>query len=139
MKHKLLAVAVASLFSLPAFADGETGMGPNDILPGVSRFEVSSAKSRDQVRAELIAWQRSGDYFIAQTGLKAYQMWPSFYPQPAPVVAGKTRDEVIAEVVEAQRTGDFVVDGELGLKANQQFPNVYRQPALASGAQKRRM
>jgi hypothetical protein len=133
MKHKVLAVAVASLFSLPAFADGEIG------------FEywktpiIESSKTRAEVVAELIAWQRSGDYFIAQTGLKGYQMWPSFYPQSAPVVAGKTRDEVIAEVAEAKRTGDFVVDGELGLTAKQLFPSAYPKQMVASGEQKRRM
>jgi hypothetical protein len=66
-------------------------------------------------------------------------MWPSFYPQPAPVVAGKTRDEVIAEVAEAKRTGDFVVDGELGLTAKQLFPNAYTKQMLASGEHKFRM
>lgn len=143
MKRKLLAVAVAGFFSLNALADGGASYNPyagdGEIYGGATSLPLQSAKSREQVRAEVIARQQSGDYFIAQTGLKAYQMWPSFYPQPAPVVAGKTRDEVIAEVAEAKRTGDFVVDGELGLTAKQLFPSAYPKQMLVSGEQKSRM
>lgn len=132
MKRTLLAIAVASL-SLNALADGELGFDPRTVTPAVS------TKTRAQVLAELIAWKQSGDYFIANTGLKAYQLWPSYYPAPAPRAAGKSRAEVLAELVEARRSGDFVVDGELGVKANQRFPGAYRAPVMASGEQEPRL
>ncbi len=132
MKRQIIAVAIGSLFALPAFADGEIGFDFRTVTP------AESTKTRAQVRAELIAYQRSGDYFVANTGLKAYQLFPSFYPTPA-ARAGKSRDEVLAELLESQRSGYFVVDGELGLKANQVSPNAYPQQRLAGGEQKRRM
>jgi hypothetical protein len=132
MKRHIVAIALGSLFALPAFAtDGEIDHAWVQAAPRTNL-------SREQVRAGVVARQRAGDYFIANTGLKAYQMWPSLYPQPA-VVAGKTRAQVLAELERAERSGDFVVDGELGLKASQVFPNAYPRQILAAGEGKSRL
>jgi len=87
--------------------------------------DASVAKTREQVRAEVIAAQRSGDLVAdGQTGATFNQVFPAQYAQSV-AVQGKTRAEVKAELAEAIRTGDIVADGATGAKANELAPAQY--------------
>jgi len=106
MKRQILAVALGSLFALPAFAN-------NEIDAGYSAPTAVFAKSRADVRAELVAAQNAGEVVVnAELGTTAK-------PAGSMQHAGKTRDEVRDEVVQARRAGNFIVNGELGTTANQ--------------------
>lgn len=103
MKRQVLAIALGSLFALPAFANNEINAGN---LPPV----VTSTKSVEQVRAELIAAQRAGEVIVnGELGTTATSMHS----------AGKSRTDVVAEVIQARSSGNYVVNAELGTKANQ--------------------
>jgi len=97
--------------------------------------DASVAKTREQVRAEVIAAQRSGDLVAdGQTGAKFNQLFPAQYAQPV-VVQGKSRAEVKAELAEALRTGDIVADGATGAKANELAPAQYAAARAEKSAQ----
>lgn|SRR5574341_576582 len=118
MKRQVIALAIGSLFALPAVANNEIDAGYPP-LPSVS----SPGMTRDQVRNELVAAQRAGDVIVnAELGLTARQAAPAQH-------VGKTRDEVRAELVAAQRAGDVIVNAELGLTARQMFPTQYADKA----------
>ncbi|AOF86216.1 putative peptidoglycan binding domain protein [Hydrogenophaga sp. RAC07] len=88
--------------------------------------DPSTAKTREQVRAELIEAQRNGDLIAdGETGLRFNQLYPNLYPQATVAVVGKTRAEVKAELAEAQRNGDLIADGETGQRLNQLYPEQY--------------
>ena len=88
--------------------------------------DPSIAKTREQVRAELIEAQRTGDLIAdGETGLRFNQLYPNLYPQATVAAVGKTRAEVKAELAEAQRTGDLIADGETGQRLNQLYPEQY--------------
>jgi hypothetical protein len=102
-----LAFAVAALAAGQVFADD------------------SAPKTREQVKAELTAALRTGNYVPAnESGLKANELFPGQYPAQ-PVAQALTREQVQAELAEARRSGDYVVVGETGLKANELFPGQY--------------
>ena len=107
MKRQFVAVAVGSLFALPAYANNEIDAGnPQYAAP-------ESTKTRAQVYDEILAAKSSGNWQInAELGAVAGRSVPQ-------QLAGKTRAEVLAELVEAQRSGDVIVNAELGLKVNQ--------------------
>jgi len=112
MKRQIIAVALGSLFALPAFANAELDYPPQ-------ATSTVAAKTVAQVRDELIAAQRAGDIVVnAETGEKANQLNPSAYPARGKV-ASKSRSQVLAELVKAHRTGDIIVNAELGTKASQ--------------------
>lgn len=103
MKRQIIAVALGSLFALPALANNEINAGN---FPPVA----VSAKSVEQVRADLIAAQRAGNVIVnAELGTTANSMQ----------TAGKSRADVVAEVVQSRRTGNYIVNAELGTKASQ--------------------
>jgi hypothetical protein len=90
MKRQILAVALGSLFALPALANNEIDAG----------YESQPQPSV----------QRSIEMFIdAEQG----------YALQTATVDGKTREEVRAEVVQSRLTGDYIVNAELGTKAAQ--------------------
>jgi len=96
--------------------------------------DASAPKTRDQVRAELLQAQRTGD-ILAQgdSGKLLNELYPSQYP--AKVVAqGKTREQVQAELVEAQRTGNIMAQGNSGKLLNEVYPSQYPAKAVAQGA-----
>lgn len=98
MKRHLLAVAIGSLFALPAVANNEIDAGN---LPA----GVTPSMTREHVRAELIAAQRAGDVIVnAELGNTARTVRH----------AGKSREQVLAELIAAQRAGDVIVNAELG-------------------------
>jgi predicted RNase H-like HicB family nuclease len=88
--------------------------------------DPSVAKTREQVRAELVEAQRTGNLIAdSETGLRFNQLYPSLYPQATVAAVGKTRDEVKAELAEAQRNGDLIADSETGQRLNQLYPEQY--------------
>ena len=96
--------------------------------------DASAPKTRDQVRAELLQAQRTGD-ILAQgdSGKLLNELYPSQYP--AKVVAqGKTREQVQTELVEAQRTGNIMAQGNSGKLLNEVYPSQYPAKAVAQGA-----
>jgi len=104
MKRQIIAVALGSLFALPAFANAELDYPPQ-------ATSTVAAKTVAQVRDELIAAQRAGDIVVnAETGEKANSMHAA---------SSKTRKQVLAELIAAHRSGDIIVNAELGTKASQ--------------------
>ena len=99
MKRQVIAVIIGSLFALPALADS------------------GAAKTSHEVLAELIQAERTGDVVAnAETGQKAYQLYPSAYSART-VTAGKSRNEVLHELVEAERKGEVIANAETGTLA----------------------
>lgn len=95
--------------------------------------DASVAKTREQVRAELVEAQRNGDLIAdGETGLRFNQVSPHLYPQ-ATVVA-KTRAEVKAELAQAQANGDLIADGQTGARFNEAFPAQYAASRTAAPA-----
>jgi hypothetical protein len=100
MKRQIIAVALGSLFALPAFADGEIG------------FEywkapmAESSMTRAEVVAELVAAQRAG-HVVVDGEIGTLQS--ASLPQ-----SGKTRAQVIAELFAEYSAGNLAVDGETG-------------------------
>lgn len=115
MKRQLLAIAVGSLFALPALANNEVDAGnlPANVMPHLTQA---------QVRAELIAAQRSGDVIVnAELGTTGRTVQH----------AGKTRDEVVAELIAAQQAGEVIVNGELGITGQPvKHAGTKREPVL---------
>ena len=112
MKRQIIAVAIGSLFALPAFANAEMDYPPQ-------ATSTAPAKTVTQVRDELIAAKRAGDFVVnAETGEKANESFQSDYPVRTEIT-GKTRAEVLAEVEQAWRAGDIIADAETGEKVNQ--------------------
>jgi hypothetical protein len=96
MKRQIIAVAIGSLFALPAFADGEIGSDFRTLA------KAESSKTRAQVRAELVAAQATRGYVDGEIGA-----------QHAGMDSGKTRAQVVSELMAAQDDGGWV-DGETG-------------------------
>ena len=96
--------------------------------------DASAPKTRDQVRAELLEAQRTGN-ILAQgnSGKLLNELYPSQYPAKA-VTQGKTRAQVLAELAEAQRTGDIVAQGHSGKLLNELYPSQYPAKAVTQGA-----
>lgn len=103
MKRQIIAVALGSLFALPAFAN-------NEINAGYAAPVAVSAKSRADVRAELVAAQRAGEVIVnGELGTTARSLHAE----------GKSRAQVIAEVEQARRSGNYIANAELGTQADQ--------------------
>jgi hypothetical protein len=90
MKRQVIAVALGSLFALPAFAN-------NEIDAGYTPPAQVSTLSAEQVFVNA----EQGHVFVADP------------------VAAKSRAEVVSEVTQARRSGDYIVNAELGIKASQ--------------------
>lgn len=72
---------------------------------------TDGGKTRDQVRAELLEAQRTGDIVAdGNSGKKLNELYPSLYPAQA-VVQGNTRAQVLAELAQAKRNGELVIQG----------------------------
>lgn len=96
--------------------------------------DPSIAKTREQVRAELVEAQRNGDLIAdGETGLRFNQVSPHLYTQ-ATVVA-KSRAEVKAELAAAQANGDLVADGQTGARFNEVFPAQYAAARTAAAVE----
>lgn len=87
--------------------------------------DPAAAKTREQVRAELLEAQRTGDIVNnGEIGGKLNELYPSRYPAKV-TTQGLTREQVRVDLFEAQRTGDIVSNGEIGGKLNQLYPSRY--------------
>lgn len=107
MKRQVIAVVLGSAFALPAFANYE--IYPTGVAPAA---EVS-AKSREQVRAELVNAKRTNDWRVnAELGTQNKLGVPA-------VAVGKSRAQVRAEVAQARAVGDYIANAELGTTASQ--------------------
>ena len=87
----------------------------------------SAAKglTSEQVRAELLEAQRSGDLVaVGESGKKLNELFPGNYPAKTATVV-TSREQVRAELREAQRTGDIASFSETGKKLNELFPGQY--------------
>ncbi|MBT3065646.1 DUF4148 domain-containing protein [Rhodoferax sp. U11-2br] len=94
--------------------------------------DLSAPKTRDQVRAELLEAQRTGNIQAnGDSGKLLNELYPNQYPAKA-VTQGKTRAQVLAELAEAQRTGDIVADGDSGKLLNELYPSQYPAKAVTS-------
>lgn len=89
MKRQVIAIALGSLFALPAFANNEIDAGytpPAQIAtPGANEVFVDAEQG---------------------------------YERKTTSATVKTRDQVRAETVQAIRSGDVIVNAELGTTAN---------------------
>ena len=97
------------------------------------------SKTREQVRAELIEAQRTGNIVAdGETGMLLKDLYPSQYPKqagavraeapaaaPAVAAQGKTRAQVRAELAEAQASGNLIADGETGARFKDLYPSQY--------------
>jgi hypothetical protein len=100
MKRQIIAVALGSLFALPAFADGEIGF---DYWKATA---AESSQTRAEVVAELVSAQRAG-HVVVDGEIGTFQSVSA--PQ-----AGKTSAEVLAELISDRSNNSFSVDGETG-------------------------
>ena len=79
------------------------------VLAGPALADVSTGKTREQVRAELAEAIRTGDMPAdGESGRKLNEVYPHLYPKQ-PAVAGKTRQQVKDELSQAQRDGTMPV------------------------------
>jgi hypothetical protein len=89
---------------------------------GAQAPDPSAPKTREQVRAELMEAQRTGDILANDdSGMKLNELYPSRYPAH-PGAQGVTRAEVKSELFDAQRRGDVIVQGDAGKKLNELYP-----------------
>ena len=102
----------------------------------VMAADGNTAKTRQQVKAELTEAIRTGDIIAnSETGQTLTDLYPGLYPAKAPVV-GKTRAQVRTELSDAIRSGDIVLNVETGQSLNQMEPGRY--PAKEAEAGKTR-
>jgi len=111
MKTSYATIITITLSALAAgYANAEYAIADHNTTVSIS----TSGKTRDQVRAELVEAQRSGDiYADGDTGKKRNELRPDLYPAKA-VVQGKTREQVLSELVQAQRSGEFTLNQNYG-------------------------
>jgi len=90
MKRQIIAVALGSLFALPALANNEIDAGHGSLTT---------------YAADNAGWVFANDEqgYVAQIGQ----------------VAGKSRSDVRAELAQARRAGELVVNAELGTTDSQ--------------------
>ena len=95
--------------------------------------DASAPKTRDQVRAELLEAQRTGN-IVAQgnSGKMLNELYPNQYPAKA-AVQGYTREQVLADLAEAKRTGNIIAPGNSGKMLNELYPSQYPAKAVAHG------
>ncbi len=95
--------------------------------------DASVPKTREQVQAELVQAQRTGDVLAnGDSGKLLNELYPNQYP--AKVVApGKTRAQVLAELVQAQRTGDILAQGDSGKTLYELNPSQYPARVVTQG------
>lgn len=90
MKRQILAVALGSLFALPALANNEIDSG----YTGPAQ----------------VSTQHANEVFVnAEQG----------YEFKTTSMSDKSRAEVVAEVAQARLSGDYIANAELGTKAGQ--------------------
>lgn len=117
---------------------GALALGAATLAPLAQAGELDEAPvarsvaNREQVRAEWLAAQRSGNFVVnAETGQTARDADPAHYTV-APTVITKSRREVRTETLQAIRAGD-IIDAETGRKLNELNPQRYsRAPGMGA-------
>jgi hypothetical protein len=86
--------------------------------------DAAAAKTREQVRAELLEAQRTGDVMAdGESGMKLNELYPRNFPASASANAqSRARTEVRAELLEAQRRGDLMSFGDSESAFTQRYP-----------------
>lgn len=93
--------------------------------------DPGAAKTREQVRAELIEAQQRGEVMVdGETGRKLNELSPRSFPSSM-TAQGKTRAEVQAELLEAQRRGEVMAGGDSDSVFTQRYPG--GASAMAAG------
>ncbi|MCJ7798600.1 MAG: DUF4148 domain-containing protein [Polaromonas sp.] len=88
--------------------------------------DAAGAKTREQVRAELIEAQQRGEIMVdGESGRMLNELAPQRY-RSSMMAEGKTRAEVRAESLEARRTGDSL--------AGSDHDSAFTQPVSAMAA-----
>jgi hypothetical protein len=85
---------------------------------------AQTARTREQVRAELAEAIRNGDIISGESGLTLRQQFPGRYPA-APQAAGLTRAQVQAELAQAIRNGELLTGGEIAQRAADARPGAF--------------
>ena len=106
MKRQVIALAIGSLFALPALANQEPTNA--EMFAGYATLAQTSGKSASQVRQELLAAEQSGDWKVNPT------LGTVSRPAAPTATVGKTRAEVRAELEQAYRSGEMIANAELG-------------------------
>ena len=102
----ILAITLSTLAT--SYASAEYAI--RDTTPAAT----TAGKTRDQVRAELVEAQRTGNIqAVGNSGKNLNELYPNRYPAKA-VAQGKTRDQVLAELAQAQRSGEFTLQQNHG-------------------------
>jgi hypothetical protein len=97
-----------------------------------SMASAQEAKTRAQVRAELVAAMHNGNMLAnGELGLTQRELRPDLYPSP-PVV-GETRAQVESELAAAIRDGDMIVAGDSGLREKDMAPGRYPADPVVAG------
>ena len=130
-KPSTLASVVLMLAALTgsAFAQGSMGAGEIGWRDGTPA--AGSAKTREQVRAELAQARRDGDLVAAGDADTASNTAQSGRYATAFAGVSKTRAEVKAELAEARRNGDVIV-GDSSVTLREEFPQRYPQQRVAA-------
>jgi hypothetical protein len=119
MNHKTLSTLTLTLAAL--------------VAGNVLAADAYAPKTSDQVRAELIEAQRTGNILAnGNSGKMLNELYPSRYPAK-PMAQSKTREQVLAELIEAQRTGDILADGNSGKMLKDLHPGKYPAAAVTIG------
>src|SRR4051794_26391110 len=102
------------------------------LLAASAAGHAQSPRTREEVRAELLEAQRTGNVLAGgESGLTLRELYPQRYGV-APA-SGLTRAQVREQVREAQRTGDLLAGGEFGVKLNEVNPQAYPPREMAAG------
>ncbi|QBK04254.1 DUF4148 domain-containing protein [Hylemonella gracilis] len=101
------------------------------LIAGPALANDTTAKTREQVQAELAQAVRSGTIVaVGEDSMTLNQQFPGLYPQQA-AKAGKTGEQAQAELAQAVRNGDMVVG--TSSKLNQLFPDLYPKQVAKAG------
>ena len=109
MKTSYAAIIAISLSALATgYASAEYA------IPDTTPAVTTAGKTRDQVRAELVEAQRTGNIqAFGNSGKNLNELYPNRYPAKA-VAQGKTREQVLSELAQAQRSGEFTLQQNHG-------------------------
>lgn len=84
--------------------------------------DAAAAKTREQVRAELLEAQRTGDVMAdGESGMRLNELYPRNFPAST-TAQGRARTEVRSELLEAQRRGELMSFGDSESAFTQRYP-----------------
>jgi hypothetical protein len=110
------------------------------VVMAATAAHAETGTTREQVRAELVAAEKSGDIYFGDQGKTLREMYPERYSQATTTDSaqvstaqsgGKTRAQVEAEVAAAERAGELSF-GQEGLTQRELHPTWYPESNAAS-------